>query len=104
MYKDAQDILYHCFSPFLTEEENIQTYIDATYSQYLRDLSEDPTTIFLYKVPPKSIKSVYMGCLMEDRHKKELRSLLRNNSQLKHVKLYETRTSQDRFELEFKKS
>ena len=104
MYKDAQDILYHCSSPFLTEEENIQKYIDATYSQYLRDLSEDPTTIFLYKVPPKSIKSVYMGCRMEDRHKKELRSLLRNNSQLKHVKLYETRTSQDRFELEFKKS
>ncbi|EBJ2076140.1 DUF2971 domain-containing protein, partial [Salmonella enterica] len=49
-------------SPLVSYEETKNSFIESIYQEYLKEISEDPRTIFLYKTPPESIKSIYLGC------------------------------------------
>jgi hypothetical protein len=88
---------------FVPEDDLKYSFIEATYKEYLQELSEEPSTIFLYKVPPKSIKAVYLGCRVSEADKKILIDKLKSTDSLSHVELFETVPSSERFELEFKK-
>lgn len=88
---------------FVPEDDLKYSFIEATYNEYLKELSEDPSTIFLYKVPPKSIKTVYLGCRVSETDKKILFDKLQSTDSLSHVELFEAVPSNERFELEFKK-
>ncbi|HHG3336599.1 DUF2971 domain-containing protein [Vibrio parahaemolyticus] len=75
----------------------------VSYSNFLLKLSEDPSSVFLYKVNPKAIKAVYMGCRMDKTKKTELNRLLIDTPSLRHVELYDSEVSKSRFELQFKR-
>lgn len=48
--------------PYISEKDSKNAFIESVYREYLKELSEDPKTIFLYKIHPKSIKAIYLGC------------------------------------------
>lgn len=99
--KFLRDMQYEVIS--VPEDDLKYSFIEATYSEYLQELSEDPSTIFLYKVPPKSIKAVYLGCRVDESDKKVLIDKLQSTDNLSHVELFEAVPSNERFELEFNK-
>lgn len=72
-----------------------------TYSQNLREISKDPRTVFLYKVSPQAIKSVYIGCRAEKQDVENVIKKIEGNASLQHVDIYKASASSVRFELSF---
>ena len=87
---------------YVTSEDMQLSFVESIINEYLQAISEDPSTVFLYKVPPKAIKSIYLGCKVSDDERKEVLNKI-NNSGLAHVSVFQANTSSERFELEFKK-
>ncbi|MCG6322929.1 hypothetical protein K6U54_11445, partial [Vibrio alginolyticus] len=72
------------------------------YGHSIFKLSKDPTSIFLYKLNPKSIKSISMGARMNEESKRKLICELNKNDCLCDVTLYESYLSTSRFEVKFR--
>ncbi|TDX15726.1 DUF2971 family protein [Buttiauxella sp. BIGb0552] len=88
--------------PYVSEEDAKNSFIESIYREYLKDLSEDPTTVFLYKIHPESIKAIYMGCKILKRDRDRLIKKISLDKNLSHIKIFQSVTSSERFELEFK--
>ncbi|EJR0962114.1 TPA: DUF2971 domain-containing protein [Vibrio parahaemolyticus] len=86
----------------LSREELVLALVDNTINEYLQRLSEDPRTIFLYKVDPIAIKSVYFGCKVDSLDKGYVIDLIKSNRDLKHIEIFHAEVSDERFELNFK--
>ncbi|MGI2922194.1 DUF2971 domain-containing protein [Vibrio diabolicus] len=89
---------------YIDQDDLVKGFVDNTINAYLRSISEDPSTIFLYRVDPKAIKSVCFGCRVDQTEKSELVEIIRSNKKLKHVKIYQADVNSERFELEIKKN
>lgn len=74
----------------------------ARYEHSILNLSKDPTSIFLYKLDPRSIKSIIIGARMSSESQSNLINALNSNPELNHVELYKSGLSPSRFELQFK--
>ena len=88
---------------YVTREELQLAFVESIIHAYLQKISEDPTTIFLYQVPPKAVKSVYLGCKVTDDERNDVLNKISGNSNLSHVDIYQARTNSERFELYFEK-
>jgi len=86
---------------YVSQEDLIFAFVDNIINAYLREVSKDPRTIFLYQVDPSAIKSVYFGCRVDSKDKEYVVERINSNSELKHIKLYQTEASDERFELKF---
>ncbi|PLR58524.1 DUF2971 domain-containing protein [Vibrio parahaemolyticus] len=84
------------------EKEYCDNYKRARYGHSIFKLSKDPTSIFLYKLNPKSIKSISMGARMNEESKRKLICELNKNDCLCDVTLYESYLSTSRFEVKFR--
>jgi len=71
------------------------------YSNFLKDISKDPRTVFLYRVSPKAIKSVYIGCRAEKQDVENVIKKIEGNASLQHVDIYKASASSEQFELSF---
>ncbi|MCU7988260.1 DUF2971 domain-containing protein [Shewanella sp. SW24] len=88
---------------YVSAEEMQLSMADAIIHEFLQEISEDPSTVFLYKVPVHSIKSIYLGCRVSESDKDEIIEKIESNPKLSHVQIYQAHTSSERFELEFEK-
>ncbi|WP_206744512.1 DUF2971 domain-containing protein, partial [Salinivibrio sp. ML290] len=87
---------------YISREELILAFVDNIINEYLQRISEDPRTIFLYKVPAEAIKSIYFGCKVDLNEMQCVINKIKTNDSLKHIKLYQAEVSNERFELNFK--
>lgn len=87
----------------VSDEDFKRSFIESIYREYLKDISEDPTTVFLYKTPPESIKAIYLGCRVNTSTRNELINKIKKNKSLSHLQIFQAIPSFDRFELTFKK-
>lgn len=87
---------------YIYREDLVLAFVDRTINEYLRRISKDPRTIFLYRIPEKAIKSVYFGCKVDPADKEYIVDRISNNKELRHIKLYQAEVSDKRFELNFK--
>lgn len=79
------------FTYELKKEMHIHRYMENK-----RDIA------YFIKAPLSAIASIYLGCNLPDNDKKSIEKTIKNNqSEFGHIKLYESKLSQDRFELEF---
>ncbi|HFQ5429261.1 TPA: DUF2971 domain-containing protein [Vibrio vulnificus] len=101
--RDGDRFLRSLYDMSLPEEYLKYSFIESTYLEYLKEISEDPATIFLYRVPARSIKAVYLGCRVSDADKLRVVDKLQSKSNLSHVEVFEAMPSSERFELEFRK-
>ncbi|MBA6295973.1 DUF2971 domain-containing protein [Colwellia sp. MB02u-9] len=72
-----------------------------SYSNFLIDISKDSRTVFLYKVSPQAIKSIYIGCKAEKQDAENVIKKIEGNASLQHVDIYKASASSERFELSF---
>ncbi|MGR6837931.1 DUF2971 domain-containing protein [Aliivibrio wodanis] len=101
--RDGNRFLRSGYEMSLPDEYLKYSFIESTYLEYLKEISEDPSTVFLYKVPAKAIKAIYLGCRVSEADKVMVAEKLQSISNLSHVELYEAMPSSERFELEFRK-
>ncbi|PMH37131.1 hypothetical protein BCU68_08510 [Vibrio sp. 10N.286.49.B3] len=101
--RDGNRFLSGWYSPTTPEEDLKYGFIESTYLEYLREISEDPSTIFLYQVPPQAIKSVFLGCRVSSADKKAVLDKIRASGSLNHIEIFQATPSNERFELEFRK-
>ena len=87
---------------YIDREDLVSAFVESIINAYLRKISEDPRTIFLYHLDPKAIKSVYFGCRIDPQDKKYVMERITSNNELKHIKVFQTEASDERFELKFK--
>ncbi|EEF60833.1 DUF2971 domain-containing protein [Pedosphaera parvula] len=59
------------------------------------------STIHLFNIPPGCIKSITMGARMEFSDRLKLTEILKSNSKLRHVKLYQSHIHPDEFRLKY---
>lgn len=65
--------------------------------------NEEKESVFLKKINPKSVASIYLGCKFDPYEIEKVIDMVTNeHSKLKHIKLYTCSPSKDRFELETK--
>jgi hypothetical protein len=106
-FKDPLICEYNAFynysSPYVPDETLRGSFVESVIYEFLQKISEDPTTVFLYKVPPSSIKSVYLGCRVDENIKNEVLDKIKSNPKLSHVSVFQGHTSKERFELNFSK-
>jgi hypothetical protein len=88
MYAPAEDLKY--------------SFIESMYSEYLKDISRDQRTIFLYKISAESIKSIYFGCRADPEQKTKAIDKILSSKELSHVDIFDSIPSVDRFEIEFR--
>jgi hypothetical protein len=100
--RDGDRYVRSLYEVNLSEVDLKYGFIESTYLEYLREISEDPSTVFLYKVPAKAIKGIYLGCRVSDSDKEKIADKLHSINDLSHVKLFQAIPSSERFELEFK--
>lgn len=61
----------------------------------------DEKDLFLFKIPPEAIKSVILGCRMEENIKKDICDILKDEkNNLTHVELQEADINRNRFKLD----
>lgn len=87
--------------PYVSEKDSKNAFIESVYREYLKELSEDPKTIFLYKIHPKSIKAIYLGCRVMRKDRDRLIKKISLDKNLSHIAIFQAVTSSERFELEF---
>lgn len=87
---------------YINREDLVLAFVDNVVNEYLQRISEDPRTIFLYRIDPKAIKSVYFGCKVDAGDKKYIVDKLRTECTLKHINIFQAEVSDERFELNFK--
>lgn len=92
---------YYPNDNLVTEDEYFQSYKRAYLGEIYSTLSQDPSSIFLYKLPPESIKTVYFGCRMSEIDKKVIKNKIERNHELREVEFIDVSPSLSRFELEF---
>ncbi len=88
---------------YAPDEDIKYAFIESIYSEYLKDISTDPRTIFLYKIPAESIKSIYFGCRVGREDKFKVIDKISSSEELSHIDIFEAVPSTDRFEIEFRK-
>ncbi|HDY7433993.1 TPA: DUF2971 domain-containing protein [Vibrio vulnificus] len=87
---------------YIDREDLVLAFVDHIINEYLKRISEDPRTIFLYRLEPKAIKSVYFGCKVDQQDKQYIVDRIYNNKELSHIKIFQAEVSDKRFELNFK--
>lgn len=87
---------------YVSQEDMRLAFVESIINAYLREVSKDPRTVFLYQVDPKAIKSVYFGCRIDTKEKEYVMEKISSNCELKHINVYQTEASDKRFELKFK--
>ena len=58
-------------------------------------------TIYLFDLPPESVKRVVMGCRMQWKKRQELKHIACANPRLRHVQIQEAKTDLDAFRLNY---
>ncbi|MFC6807110.1 DUF2971 domain-containing protein [Methylophaga thalassica] len=92
---------YYITDNLLTEEEFYQSYKLAFLAEILSTISIDSSSIFLYRLPPNSIKRIFFGCRMAEVDKKVIMHNIERNSELHQIEFLSAKTSKSRFELDF---
>ncbi|WP_394389754.1 DUF2971 domain-containing protein [Shewanella woodyi] len=87
---------------YIDREDLVLAFVDNIINEYLRRISEDPRTIFLYRLEPTAIKSVYFGCKVDPVEKQYIFERISKNKELRHIKMFQAEVSDKRFELNFK--
>lgn len=88
------------FSSYKGELEKINGNFFEIRNSYNTSLLNNPKTMFMFKVSPDAIKSVYLGCRMKDEDINKLIEL-KEREDLKHIKLYKSSIHDKRYELNF---
>ena len=88
------------FSSYKEELEKINENFFEIRNSYNTSLLNNPNTMFMFKVSPDAIKSVYLGCRMKDEDINKLIEL-KEREDLKHIKLYKSSIHDKRYELIF---
>ncbi|EFP96537.1 DUF2971 domain-containing protein [Vibrio caribbeanicus] len=92
---------YYASDSQITDEEFFQSFKMAFLGEIFSELSKDPSSIFLYKLPSEAIKRVFFGCRMSEQDKKQIIEKVIDNDLLKEVSFMDVETSRSRFELDF---
>ncbi|MFG0732283.1 DUF2971 domain-containing protein [Photobacterium damselae] len=100
LLEEASRLIY-CDDEYIDKEDLVLAFVDHVINEYLRKISEDPRTIFLYQLDPYAIKSVYFGCKVDQQDKQYVIDLINKNG-FRHIKLYQAEVNDRRFELNFK--
>jgi len=79
------------------EEWRIISIIKDSY----KSLNFESQNIHLYKIPPSTIKSIYLGCKMEESTINKIKSLIRKNHRISHVKLFQSIQDETDYKLNF---
>lgn len=69
-------------------------------NSYNTSLINNKNTMFMFKVPPNAIKSVYLGCKISKENKDKLINLLKKES-LNHIKVFQSIINDNNYELDF---
>ncbi|MGY5796162.1 DUF2971 domain-containing protein [Rheinheimera faecalis] len=94
---------YSYNSNFLPDDIMEGAFAENIIYSYLKELSKDPSTVFLYKVPPESIKAVFIGCRINGSKRTEILKKINSNPELSHVSVFQAEVCSERFELKFKR-
>lgn len=102
MYIACDTTMYYTEKKSKKEFKSLCDFLKGlSYSNFLKDISKDPRTVFLYKISPKAIQSVYIGCRTEKQDVENVINKIENNTSLQHVDIYKASASSERFELSF---
>jgi len=79
-----------------------ENFKEFKVSALLPPLKRKPYSMFMYKVSPKTIKNIYLGCKISEQDKEQLFKLLEKDN-LKHIKVYQSHINDINYSLNFEK-
>lgn len=75
----------------------------STFRESDKSIKNGDNTIYLFSLPPKAIKSIYLGCKMPDKIKAEFIKLIQGEENFKHIEVWEALPDEKEYKLGFKK-
>lgn len=87
-------------SSYNGELKKINDYFFEVKNSFNTSLINNQNTMFMYKIPTKAIKSVYLGCKISLENKEKLINLMKKKS-LNQIRIYQAIMNDNTYELDF---
>lgn len=96
-----ENFLNECVnSSYNAELKKFNDYFFEVKNSFNTSLINNQNTMFMFKVPPNAIKSVYLGCKISKENKEKLINILKIKS-LNHIKVFQSIINDNNYELDF---
>lgn len=98
---------YNEFDVFLTKSNHWEYEEEYRMLMPLKDADKKIDSafedIYLFNFPKDSLKAIYLGTKISDENKNEIINLIQNEKDYNHVEIFETKISDEIYDLEFTK-